>query len=218
MIFEAMTATTLPQLIRSLRREGVLKSPHIEKALARVHRKDFVLDAHADAAYRDAPLPIGKGQTISQPYTVVFMLELLRPQRGERVMDVGSGSGWQSALLADMVGRRGRVYAIEIVPALCELGKRNAAKYPELFRRIEFYCRSATPGLPEIATRIHGFDGIISAAEIREAPKAWRQQLKTGGRLVYPKSTSLFVETKNKDGTFRVRQYPGFAFVPFVER
>ncbi len=208
----------LNQLIKSLQARGVLRSSDIRKALKKIDRKKFVSDEQAAFAYDDIPLQIGQGQTISQPYTVVFMLELLKPKRGEQIVDIGSGSGWQTGLLAEIVGPHGKIYAIEIIPWLCDLGKRHIAHFPELQERIEFYCRDAAPGLPEIAAKIGGFDAIIAAAEVREAPRAWRAQLKPGGRMVYPKSASLFLEIKNKDGTFSAHHYPGFSFVPFVER
>lgn len=211
-----MTVMTLDELIQSLRAKGVLRSSHIQKALVNVDRKEFVPEEYADLAYDDVPLPIGKGQTISQPYTVAFMLELFKPKRGERIMDVGSGSGWQTGLLAEIVGAEGRVYSVEIIPFLCALGKKNIAQFPELQSRVEFFCQNAADGLPEIAKRIGGFDSIIAAAEVRDIPEAWRQQLKTGGRLVYPRSGAIYLEIKNEDGTFHVESYPGFAFVPFV--
>ena len=205
----------LDKLITSLEENGVLRSRSVSRALKKVDRKKFVPDTQKELAYDDMPLSIGEGQTISQPYTVVFMLEHLKPKPGEHIMDVGSGSGWQTGLLADIVGEHGRIYAIEIVPTLCELGKGNIAQFPEFQGRVEFYCQSAKEGLPEIAGEIGGFDAIVSAAEVEEVPEAWRNQLKIGGRLLYPKSGSLFFETKNPDGVFRQNEYPGFAFAPF---
>ena len=207
---------SLDDLVGSLKKGGVLKSLAIEEALTKVDRRRFVPDSQADSAYADIPLSIGEGQTISQPYTVVFMLEHLKPKRGERIMDVGFGSGWQTGLLAKIVGASGKIYAIEIVPALYELGKRNIAQFPELKGRVEFYCQSAADGLPKIAREIGGFDAIISAAEVSKVPEAWRKQLKESGRLLYPKSGSLFLEIKGGDGKFRLREFPGFAFVPFM--
>lgn len=208
---------TLNQLIASLKSRGVLRSAEIERALKYVDRAKFVPDEYSVSAYDDTPLPIGQRQTISQPYTVVFMLELLGPKRGERIMDVGSGSGWQAALLAELIGARGKVYTIEIMPELCAILRRNIARFPKLAPRIKCYCQSAYGGLSDIARDIGGFDAIIAAAEVRDVPLAWRQQLKVGGRLVYPKANSLFLEVKQEDGTFGVDEYPGFAFVPFVK-
>lgn len=207
---------TREQLVASLKTKGVLRSAVIERALRTVDRKKFVADEHKTLAYDDIPLPIGAGQTVSQPYTVVFMLELLRPRRAEHIIDVGAGSGWQACLLADIVGPEGRVYAMERLPTLCELGKKNIAKFPDLRERIEFFCKSARQGIPGAASRIGGFDAIIAAAEVPEIPGTWRRQLKPGGRLVYPKSGSVFREIKDRDGGFSADEYPGFAFVPFI--
>ena len=201
------------ELIAHLRASGVLKSKNIEEALHAVDRKDFVSPELASDAYIDAPLPIGFGQTISQPYTVVFMLELLDVREGNFVFDVGTGSGWQTALLAYLVGEAGRVYTVEIVPELCAFGKENIAKYKTLVSRAVCFCKSADGGAPEAG----GFDRIIAAAEVATVPRAWRKQLKAGGRLVYPKASSIFAEVKRADGGFDIKQYHGFAFVPFIE-
>ncbi|MBI2096718.1 MAG: protein-L-isoaspartate O-methyltransferase [Candidatus Sungbacteria bacterium] len=206
----------MDDLIESLEKKGVLRSASIKEALANIDRKDFVPADLAHLAYEDTALPIGQGQTISQPYTVVFMLELLAPKAGDHIMDVGHGSAWQTAILAEIVGEQGRVYAIELLEGLSKLGRENISKYPELLKRISFYCQDASPGLPEVGERIAGFDGIIAAAEVEDAPKAWREQLKTGGRLVYPQDQAIVREVKHGVGVFDVSRYPGFVFVPFV--
>lgn len=206
------------ELVKELKVRGVLKTPAIVRAFSAVDRADFVTEGQKFFAYADEPLPIGEGQTISQPYTVAFMFELLAPKAGEHIFDVGHGSGWSSALLAHIVGEKGKVYAMEIIPSLCRFGKGNVKKYPELAEHIEFFCKSAENGLPKIAKESGGFDGIIAAAEVSEVPSAWREQLKTRGRLVYPKDGSLWKETKQKDGSFEKEETPGFIFVPFVEK
>jgi len=144
------------------------------------------------------------------------MLELLKPKQGEHIIDVGAGSGWQSALLAHIVGANGHVYAIEIVPSLFERARQILEQFIELKKRVTFFCQSAAPGLPDIASKIGGFDGIIAAAEVHDTPQAWMDQLKTGGRLVYPKAHAIVLETKQQDGMFHAQIYPGFVFVPFV--
>lgn len=95
----------MDELIRNLKQAGVLRSRHVEAAFGAIDRKDFVPPEYRDEAYGDYPLPIGRGQTISQPYTVAFMLDLLDPKPGERILDVGAGSGWQTALLAQVVSQ-----------------------------------------------------------------------------------------------------------------
>jgi len=207
---------TMEELVRNLTRTGVLKSPCIIEAFLNVDRKDFLPAGMERMAYFDEALPIGYGQTISQPYTVAFMLELLAPEVGDRIMDVGYGSGWTSVVLAHIVREEGRIYAFERVRELCEFGEENVKKYPEYEKRIEFFCKDATPGLPQEARPEGGFDGIIVAAELSEVPNAWREQLKRGGRLVYPKANSIFQEKKGNADSFDVREYHGFVFVPFI--
>jgi protein-L-isoaspartate(D-aspartate) O-methyltransferase len=97
-------------------------------------------------------------------------------------LEVGSGSGWQTAMLAHIVGVKGKVFAMEIVPELAALGKTNAAKYPDLAKRVTFIAHSAEHGLPEYAP----FDRIIAAASAQEISEAWKKQLSVGGKLSPP--------------------------------
>ncbi len=203
-------------LIEELQSQGVLKTPAIRRAFEKIDRQNFVPKDLRELAYENVPLPVGWNQTISQPYTVAFMLELLQPAAGNYILDIGYGSGWQTALLAEIVGKTGRIFAIELVPALCEFGKTNVEKYPELIERVEFFCKNAVSGLPETAKTIGGFTGIVAAAEVPEIPQAWREQLKIKGKLVYPSRGSIFREIKIGDKDFEKVEYPGFAFVPFV--
>lgn len=207
----------LHDLILALEQRGVLKNQIIKDALLKVNRYDFVLDKYKEFAYTDEALPIGFGQTISQPYTVVFMLELLDVKARYKILEIGYGSCWQTALLAEIVGEGGHIYAMELVPELCEFGKNNIRKYPELKKRVSFYCRNAKNGLPTIAKNIGGFDRIISAASVETAPTSWKKQLKIGGILVYPSRNSIYKEVKEDRHKFKIKEYPGFSFVPFVE-
>ncbi len=208
----------LEGLILSLKNKGILKSKVLESALRKIDRKNFVRENYQDFAYDDSPLPIGRDQTISQPYTVVFMLELLKPRDGEHILDAGYGSGWQTALLAEMAGEKGKVYAFEIVEPLCVFGQKNVLKYPHLADRVDFYCRSAGHGLEKIAQQEGGFDAIIAGAEVKEVPQDWRKQLKNGGRMVYPKAGCIVKETKLSENKFLSQKYPGFSFVPFIHK
>ena len=104
------------ELVRHLIEEGYLKTERIIGAFSAIDRADFVLEEYKSEVYGDYPLPISYGQTISQPATVAFMLELLQPEAGDKVMDAGSGSGWQTAILASIVGEKGSVYAVERIP------------------------------------------------------------------------------------------------------
>ena len=128
-------------LIDSLIQEGWLKTPRIIEAFRKVRRIDFLPEDIKNLAELNEALPIGRGQTISQPLVVAFMIEQLQPEPGQKILDVGSGSGWTSALLAEIVGPKGKVIAIEVVPELKEFGEKNVAKYNFIKKgTVEFIC------------------------------------------------------------------------------
>jgi protein-L-isoaspartate(D-aspartate) O-methyltransferase len=202
----------MEELIQELLEEQILKSKAIVSALCAVDRADFVPEKILSRAYENTALPIGFGQTISQPYTVVFMLELLEVKKGQRIMDVGFGSGWQSALISHLLGEEGKIYAFEIRPELCKFGKQNLQKYPALISKISFFCQNAREGVAELGP--NSLDRIIVAADTDEIPKIWREQLIPGGIMVYAGGHSIFKEVKKQDGSFEKREFPGFIFVP----
>ena len=200
-------------LIKELMEEGILKTPSIIDAFEKVDRKDFVLEELKDKAYLNTPLPIGYGQTISQPLTVAFMLELLQPEKGNKILEIGSGSGWQTALLAHVVSVGGKIFAAELIPELMDFGRKNVAKYGFIKNKtVEFHSLTATKGMPEEAP----FDRIISAASGMELPAAWKEQLKIGGRIVAPVKDAIHLLVKKSETEFEESIYPGFAFVPLI--
>ena len=199
-----------------LEHAGVLETPALKRAFETIDRADFVPKSQKANAYADEPLLIGEGQTISQPYTVAFMLERLRPAAGERILDIGAGSGWQTALLAHVVGEKGLVVAIERIPALCEFGRANVSKYNFIKKGIvDWRCGDASLRVPDQEP----FDGIIAAAALPDdrIPAAWRNGLRLNGRLLFPIAGSLWKWTKRSDAVFDKEEFPGFAFVPFVK-
>lgn len=213
---------TQRNLIDHLVARGVLKNAAVRAAFVAVDRADFVPPRLREYAYDDGPLPIGEGQTISQPYTVALMLDWLAPAYGMRVLDIGSGSGWQTALLASIVstplggeaGNRGHVTALERIPDVCELGRANLAHYDFIERGIvEIHCMSGEEGFPSMAP----YDRIIAAAMLDDVPPAWPEQLADDGVIVAPVAGSVVRWQKQLDGTFARDEYPGFAFVPFVK-
>jgi len=201
-------------LIQFLIKEGFLKTPLIIKAFEKIDRKDFVPKDVAGEAYGNYPLSLGHGQTISQPLTVAFMLELLEPKRVEKILDVGSGSGWTTALLAEIVGARGRIFAFERIPELCKFGEANIGKYGFIEKgMVKTFCGDATSGLPEEAP----FDKVLAGAAAQEKiPDAWKEQLKVGGRIVAPVGQSIIVLDKISEKEFEEREYFGFSFVPLI--
>lgn len=200
-----MNGSLTDQLIR----QNYLKSPLIIDAFQKIKRADFVPEKDFIDDY-NAPLPIGHSQTISQPLTVAFMLELLKPNKGDRILDIGSGSGWQTAMLCQIVGSKGFVYALERIPELKDFGQTNVQKYN--FKNFEFICKDGSLGLKDKAP----FDKIIAAASAEEIPRAWKKQLKKGGRLVAPVNQSIWLLVKKGENKFKEKEYPGFIFVPLI--
>jgi len=196
------------QLIQHLINGGILKTKKIINAFKKVDRKDFVKEQYTEQAYEDRPLPIDHEQTISQPTTVAFMLELLQPQEGDRVLDVGSGSGWTTALLAQLVGQKGRVWGLEIVPKLVEFGKKNLKKYD--FSQAEIQKAGPEPGLVTKAP----FDKILVSAAAEDLPQILVDQLKVGGRLVIPIRDSIWRIDKISSKNIKKQEFFGFSFVP----
>ena len=181
-------------------------------ALADVPRARFLPGDVRDRAALDEPLPIGHGATNSQPWTVQFMLELLRVPDGATVLDVGSGSGWTTALLAQLTGPKGSVLGVELVPELVAFGRANLAGFAVPWARIE----QATParfGAPASAP----FERILVSADAGEIPEELEQQLSVGGRMVVPASGVMWVVDRDHEGWHRepVTGYR-FAFVPLV--
>jgi protein-L-isoaspartate(D-aspartate) O-methyltransferase len=196
-----------------------LKTPRIIEAFRAVDRRDFVPDEYAGRAYDNQPLPIGYGQTISQPLTVAFMLELLDPQPGETIMEIGSGSGWQAALLGHLVGGSGKIYTVDIIPELCRFAEFNIGKYRFLsMGAVQVILGDGSLGAPPKYIPAKGFDRIIAAASAeRKIPEVWKRQVKIGGRIVAPAGDSIFALTKITGREFTATEHPGFVFVPLVE-
>lgn len=204
----------MKELVANLQKLGVLKTRRIVAAFLAVDRRDFVPREEQNLAYVDVALPLRAGQTISQPYTVAFMMELLDPQPGQKILDIGFGSGWTTAILADVVGPPGQVYGIEIVPEIFAFGQANLAKFS--LPNIELKLQSGSEGLAEAAP----FDRILVSAAARKIPPALKNQLAIGGKMVIPigsgSESSLVLWQKHGLTDFTQKIYPGFAFVPFV--
>ncbi len=196
-------------LIAGMRASGVLHTPRIAEAFRRADRRYFVPSGFDEVLYVDAPLPIGANQTISQPSTVAFMLELLEPKPAERILDIGSGSGWTTALLGEIVGPEGEVTGLERQPALVEQGRKNLEPLGLKQARIE-------PAGDALGMPGETFDAILVSASAPEVPQQLFSQLKPGGRLVIPVGNSIFRFTKLSDTAIRREEYPGFVFVPLI--
>ena len=187
-----------------------LESPEIIDAFSKVDRKYFVPESFGDHIYVDAPLPIGNGQTISQPSTVAFMLEKLEPEEGGKVLDIGSGSGWTTALLCHIVGEKGSVTGLERMDALVEQGEENLSKL-----QFGSHCRIQRAG-EKLGMPGEQFDRILVSASADEIPEELFLQLKIGGILVIPVRNSIFKFKKVSDTYVEREEFYGFVFVPLI--
>jgi protein-L-isoaspartate(D-aspartate) O-methyltransferase len=191
---------------RGVRNEKVLA------AMRRVPRERFLPSPRGEAAYEDMPLPIGSGQTISQPYVVAYMTECLGLAGGEKVLEIGTGSGYAAAVLAEIAGE---VYTIERIPGLAEAA---AASLGALgYDNVHVRCGDGTRGWPEEAP----FDGIVVTAGGPEVPEGGERQLTVGGRLVIPVGASkgyqrLVCVTRVSETGFETEDLIGVRFVPLV--
>jgi protein-L-isoaspartate(D-aspartate) O-methyltransferase len=182
----------------------------IEQAFGKVNRTDFLTDETRSMAEADMPLPIGYGQTNSQPTTVRLMLEWLGARPGDKVLDVGSGSGWTAALLAHIVGPRGKVYGVERIPELVEFGQNNIENAG--IKNARVIQAGAKIGLPEFAP----YDRILVSASADRLPQELISELKPGGKIVVPVNNSVWEIHKNQSGEIGSTEHPGFAFVPLI--
>jgi len=200
----------MEELIARMKVLGVLKTPEIIDAFRTIDRKYFVPTAFRERVYVDAPLPIGENQTISQPSTVAFMLEALAPVKGDKILDIGSGSGWTTALLCHIVTKEGSVTGLERIEELVKIGQRNLSQFD-----FGEYCRIEQAkeqlGMPGVL-----FDKILISASADEIPEILFEQLKIGGVVVMPIKNSIFRFQKVMYNKIVSQEFPGFVFVPLI--
>ncbi|WP_375773289.1 protein-L-isoaspartate(D-aspartate) O-methyltransferase [Archangium gephyra] len=164
------------ELAEALRRQGI-SDERVLGVIRELERAEFVPESMRDAAGQDSPLPIGYGQTISQPFIVAYMTQALSLKPGERVLEIGTGSGYQTAVLARLCGE---VYTVESLPELAGPARERLGRLG--FGNIHFQVGDGTAGWPEAAP----FDAIMGTAAPERLPPALYQQLRPGGRLVLP--------------------------------
>lgn len=182
----------------------------VREAMAAMPREWFLPAAVRDRAAYDGPLEIGEGQTNSQPRTVAAMVELLDVAPGQSVLDVGSGSAWSTALLAHLVGPRGRVVGVELTPSLAAWGAENLGRTDQPWARIEVPDPQIL-GLPRLAP----FDRILVSAMADVLPEELVQQLRTGGVLVVPVAGEMLrVVRRSRPMRHRVSRHGRYRFVP----
>jgi protein-L-isoaspartate(D-aspartate) O-methyltransferase len=203
-------ATLRGRMVEEQLRGRGIADERVLAAMARVPRELFVPEPYRDRAYDDVALPIGGGQTISQPYMVARICEALSLKGHERVLDVGTGSGYQAAVLEELTEE---VHTIERLPALAESARRALAAAG--YGRVQVHVGDGTLGLPEHAP----FDAIAVAAAAPEVPQALYDQLQSGGRLVIPVGgrygQELQLVVRSPEGPAVLRSVP-CRFVPLV--
>jgi len=197
------------QLLSSLKARGF--SPQIISAFSKVKRENFIPEKIKQHAYEDTALPIGNGQTISQPCTIAMMFSLLELKKGQKVLEIGSGCGYVLALISEIIESNGEVFGIEIIKELAEASKKNLKNY----KNIKVYNKNGAGGLKEKAP----FDRILISAACEKIPKKLLYQLKNNGILVAPVGSyeqSLVAVKRTKNKFITQKEIPGFIFVRFV--
>jgi protein-L-isoaspartate(D-aspartate) O-methyltransferase len=192
-----------------LRRRGI-SDRRVLEAMEKIPRHLFVLEDYRDSAYEDRPLPIGEGQTISQPYMVAIMTQSLELEGRERVLEIGTGSGYQTAILAELAQK---VFTIERIPALTQRAQKALEDlgYPN----ISFLSGDGSRGWPEEAP----FDAIMVTAGSPDVPPTLKSQLAEGGRLVIPtgpRFTQTLYKLTREGNRFTEEEVTGCVFVPLV--
>ncbi len=197
-------------LLKSLENQGFSKD--ILKAFSGVKREDFVPKSLNGKAYENIALPLGKEQTISQPYTIAVMLSLLNLKKGQKILEIGSGCGYALALLSEIVGKKGKVFGVEIVKELYEKSKTDLKEY----QNVKVYNQNGNFGLEEKKP----FDRVLISARTEEIPKALVLQLKDRGLIVAPigdvQGQSLICFRKESGELKAIKKIRGFVFVPLV--
>lgn len=202
------------RLVADLVRAGEIRTPDVREAFLRVPREDFVRPEYRADAYEDSPLSIGEGQTISAPSMIAIMLEEAKLLPGERVLEVGTGSGYHAALVACLVGAE-NVVTIERVPSLADWGRANLVRSG--FGQVTVVSGDGSLGYPPRAP----YDCILGTAGAPRLPPAWTDQLTAQGRILAPVGGSryyqdLLIARRLPDGTLDIRRGTPCAFVPLI--
>ena len=192
-------------LLKKLKSHGF--APKIITAFDQVERRNFVLPQYEHLAYDDSALPIGQGQTISQPYTIAFMLTLLAVKDGQKILEVGSGSGYVLALL-NRLAKNSQIFGTEIIKELVERSQAALAKQ----KNIKIIHTPDDLGYKKEAP----FDRLLVSAAATEIPRLLLEQLADDAIMVCPINNSIVKISKQAGQVADIREYPGFAFVPLI--
>lgn len=202
----------LERLINTMKDTGFLTNDSVENAIRKTPRHVFVPNSQKNEAYENAPIPIMHGQTISQPSVVARMTEWLDLKEGHKVLEIGSGSGWQSAILANLVSP-GKIFTIERHSKLADFAKKNLEKLG--VKNVEIIHGDGNLGLPKESP----FDRILITAACKKVPERLLDQLAINGLLLAPVGEniqSLVLLKKTSNGIVELKNQKGYVFVPFI--
>ncbi len=194
------------ELISYLIKTGYLKTKIIIDAFYSVPREEFVLPEYKKYAYTNDALPLIEGQTISQPLTVAVMTEALQPEKGNKILEIGTGSGYQAAILSHVVGSSGKVITVERIPSLVVYAKERLKAY----KNVSVFYYDGTNGYPPKAP----YDRIIVTASSPALPPPLLEQLKPHGKIVIPIRDEMFLIEKNSK--LKKTFLGNFLFVPLI--
>lgn len=200
------------ELIKIMKNSGFLNDSKVELAIRKSPRHEFVPKSLLDMAYENIPISLMKNQTISQPSVVSRMTELLNVMEGQKILEIGSGSGWQSAILSFLVAH-GKVFSIERHPKLVKFAKENLNKLG--IQNVDVILGDGSLGLSQESP----FDRIIITAACKKVPPPLFEQLSLDGLLIAPVgeySQSLILFKKTSQGIIEIKNQPGFVFVPLL--
>ena len=202
----------MDNLINIMRNSGFLNNSRVESAIKKTPRHEFVPMSLQEKAYDDIPIPIMNNQTVSQPSVVSRMTEWLDVREGQKILEIGSGSGWQSAILSYLVGQ-GTIFSIERHPELVNFAKENLEKVG--IKNVSVTLGDGSLGLPKESP----FDRIIITAACEKIPQSLFDQLSINGLLIAPVgefTQSLVLIKKTPHGVLEIKNEPGYVFVPLL--
>lgn len=204
------------EMVRRLSKIGYIKTEEVRKAMESVPREEFIPASSRPYAYVDQPLPIGEGQTISAPHMVAMICETLKLEEGMKVMEIGAGFGYNAAVVAQLIGKKGHLYSIERIDSLAEIAKDNL-KRTGLGDNITVIIGDGTKGYKEEAP----YDRIYGTASAPQVPEPLKEQLKIGGIMLIPVGEQYYFQDlvyikRKSEGDYERKNMGGVAFVPMV--
>lgn len=200
------------KLILKLKNEGYIKSKNVELAFLKTPRENFINEMYLNSAYADNPLDIGYGQTISAPHMVAIICEKLNLKKGQKILEIGSGSGYNAAIISNIIGKNGKLFSIERIPSLADFAKSNLKK--SKIENVEIILGDGSLGFSKEAP----FDRIYLTCATPRIPQNLIKQLKDPGKLIAPVGNVFCIlkSLEKINGKEIIESHGGCAFVPMI--